>query len=180
MKKIFYLLPFLLVAVLSAKAQTPSQSGTGTISGKLIDLSLIHISPSANYLSDIHQVNFSPVPLHDNATLWIKTKTDIPEYRTKYGIVKIGKNGKTSWMGGKYTTGGIETTIGELGQKYAVDIDTIAPEIVPQTPEKWVANRRIRIAATDDKSGIQSFRGEIDGKFALFTHDIKSLSLIHI
>ena len=37
MKKIFYLLPFLLVAVLSAKAQTPSQSGTGTISGKLID-----------------------------------------------------------------------------------------------------------------------------------------------
>ena len=129
---------------------------------------------SANYLSDIHQVNFSPVPLHDNATLWIKTKTDIPEYRTKYGIVKIGKNGKTSWMGGKYKTGGIETTIGELGQKYAVDIDTIAPEIIPQTPEKWVANRRIRIAATDDKSGIQSFRGEIDGKFALFTHDIKS------
>ena len=37
MKKIFYLLPFLLVAVLSAKAQTPPQSGTGTISGKLID-----------------------------------------------------------------------------------------------------------------------------------------------
>jgi hypothetical protein len=129
---------------------------------------------SAEYLSDIHQVNLSPVPLHNNATLWIKTKTDIPEYRTKYGIVKINKNGRTGWVGGKYKNSGMETTIGELGQKYAIDIDTIAPEIVPQTPEKWVANRRIRIVVTDDKSGIQSFRGEIDGKFALFSHDMKS------
>ncbi len=129
---------------------------------------------SAEYLSDIHQVNLSPVPLHNNATLWIKTKTDIPEYRTKYGIVKINKNGRTGWVGGKYKNSGMEITIGELGQKYAIDIDTIAPEIVPQTPEKWVANRRIRIVVTDDKSGIQSFRGEIDGKFALFSHDMKS------
>ncbi len=129
---------------------------------------------SAEYLSDIHQVNLSPVPLHNNATLWIKTKTDIPEYRTKYGIVKINKNGRTGWVSGKYKNSGMETTIGELGQKYAIDIDTIAPEIVPQTPEKWVANRRIRIVVTDDKSGIQSFRGEIDGKFALFSHDMKS------
>ena len=131
-------------------------------------------TPSANYLSDIHQVNLSPVPLHKNATLWIKPNIDIPEYRPKYGIVKINKNGKPSWMGGKYKNSGIETTISELGQKFVIDLDTVAPEIVPQTPEKWVTNRRIRIAVTDDKSGIHSFRGEIDGKFVLFSHDVKS------
>ena len=86
---------------------------------------------SAEYFSDIHQVNLSPVPLHNNATLWIKTKTDIPEYRTKYGIVKINKNGRTGWA---EQNSGMEITIGELGQKYAIDIDTIAPESY-QTPE---------------------------------------------
>jgi hypothetical protein len=37
MKKLGYLIPILLVVVLSVKAQTPTSSGTGTISGKLID-----------------------------------------------------------------------------------------------------------------------------------------------
>jgi len=137
-------------------------------------------TPSADYLSDIHQVNLSPVPLHESATLWIKTKTDIPEYRSKYGIVKINPKGRTSWMGGKYKNSGVETTLSELGQKYAIDLDTVAPRLVPQTPEKWVANRRIRIAVTDDKSGIRSFRGEIDGKFALFSHDIKSRDYLYV
>ncbi len=37
MKKIFYLILVLFAAIMSIKAQTPSPSGTGTISGKLID-----------------------------------------------------------------------------------------------------------------------------------------------
>jgi hypothetical protein len=55
-----------------------------------------------------------------------------------------------------------------------VAIDTIPPTIAPQSPESWVKNRRISIRLSDDLSGIAVFRGEIDGTFALFSHDIKS------
>jgi hypothetical protein len=68
----------------------------------------------------------------------------------------------------------VEVSVKELGGKFAIDIDTVPPKIVPLQPEKWVSSRKIRLQLSDDKSGITSFRGEIDGKFALFTHDIKS------
>ena len=70
--------------------------------------------------------------------------------------------------------GGMETSIYELGRRYAVDRDTVPPMISPVNPEKWVNGRRIEIRLTDDKSGVSSFRGTINGKFILFSHDMKS------
>ena len=46
--------------------------------------------------------------------------------------------------------------------------------ITPLQQENWNSRRTIRIRLTDNKSGIASFRGEINGKFVLFTHDTKS------
>jgi len=37
-----------------------------------------------------------------------------------------------------------------------------------------VNQKSIRIRLKDNKSGIDSFRGEINGKYVLFTHDVKS------
>lgn len=127
-----------------------------------------------NFYSDVHQVNSSPVPLHTNATMWIKMNSDSLINKKQYGIVKIGSNGKLSWIGGKHKNDGIETSIRELGEKYAISKDIAAPKITPLEPEKWAANKRIRIRLTDDLSGIESFRGEINGEFALFSHDMKS------
>ena len=77
-------------------------------------------------------------------------------------------------MGGTFKAGGLEAAISELGKRYAIGIDTVAPKITPVNPEKWVTNKRIAIGVRDDKSGIAKMRGEIDGKFALFTNDVKS------
>jgi len=52
--------------------------------------------------------------------------------------------------------------------------DIQPPAITPVAPESWVKQRRIRVRLSDNKSGIASFRGEINGKFVLFTHDTKS------
>lgn len=130
---------------------------------------------SFKYLSDIQQINNNnPVPLDNVATIWIKLKNDTFGNKSKLGIVEIDKNGKEEWMGGTYKNGGIECKIDELGGNFAVTLDTIAPIISPQNPFEWVKNKRIIIQAIDAKSDISSFRGEIDGKFALFTHDVKS------
>lgn len=124
--------------------------------------------------SEIHQVNNSPVPLHGNAAMWIKLNSDTLVNRHQYGIVRLNKNGSSSWVGGSYKNGGMETTIRELGDRYAIDIDTIPPTIIPLEPANWASRKRIRIRLSDNKSGIRSFRGEINSAFALFSHDMKS------
>ncbi|MGV8962783.1 MAG: M23 family metallopeptidase [Candidatus Saccharimonadaceae bacterium] len=130
---------------------------------------------SNNYYSDIHQVNSSPIPLHKNGTIWIKLKSDTMTQRNKYGIVKINKtNNRDSWMGGIYKNGGVELNINELGDRYAITIDTVAPKIIPIEPQTWKKNGRIRVKLSDDKSGLNYFRGTIDGQFVLFEHDSKS------
>ena len=129
---------------------------------------------SDTYLSDIHQTGDKPAPLHGRASMWIKLKTDTSVHKNRYGIVEIPDKGKTRWIGGTYKNGGLETTIPELGKRYAVEQDTVAPLIAPVNPETWVSKRKIEIRLTDEKSGISTFRGAIDGNFALFSHDMKS------
>ncbi|MDD2552172.1 MAG: M23 family metallopeptidase [Dysgonamonadaceae bacterium] len=141
-----------------------------------------HTSDATNdYYSDIHQVNNTPVPLHNTGKMWIKLKSDTLLQRNKYGIVKLNRtNNRDSWMGGKYGHGGVELNINELGDRYAISIDTIAPKIVPLNPQTWKQNGRIRIRLSDDKSGISFFRGTIDGQFVLFEHDSKSTIYTYI
>ena len=129
---------------------------------------------SDKYYSDIHQVNNKPVPLIRGAQIRILLKSGVKADLSKLGIVEISKTGKEEWVGGSFKSGGMEAKISELGSRYAICIDTVAPKILPVKPEKWVANKRIAISVSDAKSGIAKMRGEIDGRFALFTNDVKS------
>ena len=130
---------------------------------------------ASSYYSDIHHVNETPIPLHKSAKMWIKIKNDSLLNRSKYGVVKLNKtNNRDSWMGGTYKHGGLELNINELGDRYAISIDTIAPKITPLEPHTWKQNGRIRVRLSDDKSGVSYFRGTIDGQFVLFEHDSKS------
>ncbi|WP_352423577.1 M23 family metallopeptidase [Proteiniphilum sp.] len=139
------------------------------------DICFSHSSTrSPNHYSNLHRVNDSPVPLHDRANIWIGMHTDTLQNKQNYGIVKVSDNGSESWVGGEYVRGGISVGIRELGDRYAVSADTIAPVITPVEPTSWVSQKRLRIRLTDNKSGIASFRGEINGEYILFTHDIKS------
>ena len=139
------------------------------------DICFTHLAiENREYYSDLHQVNDRPIPLHEQAEMWIGLHTDTLREKGNYGIVQINKNGSESWMGGEYTHGGIRLSIRELGGRYAVAADTIPPTITPMEPGNWRNQRRIRIRLKDDKSSIASFRGEINGRFILFTHDSKS------
>lgn len=129
---------------------------------------------SSRHYSDIHRLHHEPVPLHQGGTLRIHLNNDTLQQKSNYGIVSINQNGEESWLGGQYAHGGISVQIRELGEQYAVSVDSIPPTITPYQQENWKSQRRVRIRLTDNKSGIASFRGEINGRFVLFTHDIKS------
>ena len=132
------------------------------------------------YYSDVYQVNNKPVPLHRSAIMWLKMNDKARKDTTGFGIIEINKKGEEEWMGGKYKNGGVEVTINELGGRYAISRDTVAPVISPVAPSDWVKNGRINITLKDEKSGISFYRGEIDGKFALFSNDVKSTTYTYV
>lgn len=128
---------------------------------------------SKNYMSAIYEVNDSYVPLDKSCDITIKMTKDSMTNKSRYGIVRI-TGSRESWIGGKYNNGAVTARIRELGDTYAVAIDTEAPTITPVLPAKWVAKGEIKIRLSDNKSGIASYRGTIDGAFALFENDVKS------
>lgn len=128
---------------------------------------------SANYMSSLYKVNNSHVPLNKGCEITIKLAKDTLPNKAQYGIVRVN-DGNDSWVGGTYRNGAMTAGIGELGNTYAVSFDNRAPDITPVQPAKWVAQKEIKIRLTDNKSGIASHRGTIDGEFALFENDVKS------
>lgn len=134
-----------------------------------------HTAFAGAFDAPVHIIHSSPVPLHYSATLSIHLDRVLtPEQTNQYGIVQITRsNGRKSWIGGTFRDDWIDTEISELGT-YTVTRDTIPPIIRPIEPVRWRERKKINIRISDDLSGISSFRGEIDGKYALFEYDSKN------
>jgi len=127
----------------------------------------------SNYFSDRFMVNNDFVPLHDRAEMVIKLNTDTLSNKMQYGVVSV-KGNKEFWLGGTYSEGYITANIREMGAEYTVSYDKEEPLIVPLKKELWEKEHAIKIKLTDNKSGLSSFKGTIDGQFALFEYDSKS------
>ena len=128
---------------------------------------------SGKYLSDIYRVNDVHIPLHNYSEMSIPVRKDTLSNKFRYGVVRIDGS-RESWIGGVYENGAMKVRIRDLGYDYAVSMDAEAPVIKPVQPAKWVKNAKINIKLTDNKSGIQSYKGTIDGNFVLFENDVKS------
>jgi hypothetical protein len=138
-------------------------------------------SSSTGYRSTVHTLHPTPVPLHRPAQLSIHIDSAHGESLAdarRLGIVKINRNGRPTWIGGVVRDEWITAEINELGP-YAVAYDHTPPQITPLNPDKWQAKKQIRIRITDDLSGISSYRGEIDGQYALFEWDLKQSLLTY-
>ena len=142
-----------------------------------------HISPAfpaspADY--PVHLLHPSPVPLHYPAQLSLFIDSALTAVNTsQYGIIRMDINdGRKTWIGGVFRDGWIDTEINELGA-YTVSYDLNPPKITPIEMAKWHVKKKISIRITDDLSGIASFRGEIDGMYALFEYDSKNALLTY-
>jgi murein DD-endopeptidase MepM/ murein hydrolase activator NlpD len=136
---------------------------------------------STGDFSKMHRLHPRPVPLHHPARLSIYIDS-LASYidslaslknTGQFGIVRVRKSGQKSWVGGSFRDGWIDAEIRELGD-YTVACDTTPPRITPVEPQTWRAKKEISIRITDNLSGIATYRGEIDGRYALFAYDAKN------
>lgn len=126
-----------------------------------------------NALADLHILHDQPVPLHHKAKLSLFIQKDTLENKRQYGVVRFRKKG-IIWVGGVYRDGRVDADIQELGS-YSVRADSKAPTITPLNAANWLKRNRISLKLSDNLSGVESYRGEIDGKYALFEMNNRSV-----
>lgn len=135
------------------------------------------VQEESTALAPTHTLHDRPVPLHISARLSLRLQHDTLPDKRQYGIVSK-LNNRVYWAGGTYQNGWIEGEIKELGS-YTIGKDTNAPTITPLNKANWVPNKAISFRLSDNLSGVQTYRGEIDGQFALFEMNSKSVITYH-
>ncbi|GHT34022.1 peptidase M23 [Bacteroidia bacterium] len=141
--------------------------------GNLYDDLYFHyyVNENAGSLSATHTLHNRFIALHDKALLSLHLQTDTLEDKKKYGIVRM-QNARLTWIGGTYRSGWLDADIRELGT-YTLMQDLKPPSITPVNPAKWLANECISFRISDNLSGVETYRGEIDGNYVLFELDGK-------
>ena len=135
------------------------------------------VKEDSTALGATHTLHNKPVALHKSAKLSLRLQTDTLENKQQYGVVRI-LNGRRSWTGGVYRNGWIDADIKELGT-YSLGQDVVPPTITPLNPATWVSKQAISFRLSDNLSGVQTYRGEIDGQFVLFEMNSRSVITYH-
>lgn len=137
--------------------------------GELYDDANLHFAMryDSGAISYTYQLHDKRIPLHSGADLQIGVFRHPLADTTKYYIARVADDGELLNAGGRYENGFVKTRIRELAT-YTVAIDTVPPEVHHVARERWARNGTIVYKISDAQTGIRSYRGTIDGKYALF------------
>ena len=114
-----------------------------------------------------YQLNDRNISLHREGQLRIGLLRRPLADSTKYYVASVSPKGRKYNMGGRYVDGYMEVKVRDLCT-YTVAVDTVPPVLVPVGQTKWGRTGRIVFKAKDAQTGIASYRGTIDGQYALF------------
>ncbi len=131
--------------------------------------------PSSEYKSAIHSVGNTLIPIATSFDMVIDVTNDDISDKSKYCVVKLSGK-KPSAVTSTYDNGKMKARVSSFG-RYAVTTDFVAPTITPINPNSWGKSGRVVYKISDDLSGIKTYRGEIDGRYALFEYDGKTGTL---
>ncbi len=123
-----------------------------------------------------HYVHKSDVPLQQYYRLAIEA-TGLPDHlRNKATIAQFVGNGRYVSVGGTWEGNRLVSRTRNFGV-FCIRTDTISPVIKPLNftkPDELKTANSIRFSIRDEFPGIQSYRAEIDGKWALLEYDSKN------
>ncbi len=114
-----------------------------------------------------YQLNDRPVPLHRSCVMRIGLRRYPVADSTKYYVASVSPRGSKRSIGGRMEGGVMQVKITELGT-YTVCVDTVPPKLTPVRSASWGRMGRIVIKVRDRETGVASYRGTIDGEYALF------------
>jgi hypothetical protein len=127
--------------------------------------------------SEIHYLHNPEVPIHSKIKVSLKAMNLPQNLRTKALLVRIDREGKRSPAGGSFENGYV-TTSTNLFDGYAIVIDTVAPVIRPSA-ENNQSRTSLKFTVSDNFSGINTYRGEVNGQWALVEWDPKNKLMIY-
>lgn len=130
-------------------------------------------------IAPLHMLNDPQTPIHSNCTLRIDVPELAEKHRNKALIVRMDASGKVNAVGGTYNDGAITAQIRQFGN-YTVMIDTVPPTI-SNVDLKTAMNGRngFTIKVADNLSGVDSFKGNLDGEWILLEYEPKNNTLTH-
>lgn len=137
--------------------------------GMLYDDVLLNYSVRADSgdIAFTYQLNDTRIPMHGACDLHIGLRRRPVEDMAKYYVAGVTARGGKYRIGGKYEDGVMKVRIRDLGT-YTVAVDTVPPVITPMNQAQWGRTGKIIFKAKDKETGINTYRGTIDGKYALF------------
>ena len=138
-------------------------------------LEIRHKPASRESFSPVMSVSDADVMLQKSITIALKGNRVPAELRDKALIVRIGKQGKESSLGGRWNGNYLEASSTVFGS-FRIAVDTVPPRIVPGT----VTAASITCKATDDLSGIASWQATLDGKWTLMRYEPKTACFTHL
>ncbi len=131
------------------------------------------VKEDSRFYAEVHALHAPEIPFHGFADLEIKLITDTLKNKSKYYLARL--SGRTPvYQKSEYHKGWVSGRIREFGD-YTVAADLKNPVI---TPLKSASRNEILFRISDYESGIASYKGTIDGKFALFEYEPRKALLI--
>ena len=108
------------------------------------------------------------IPLHKQVSVSIKLRHLPVKDHGKYYIASVSPKGKKRSIGGAMAADSLLVAYTyELGT-FTACVDTVPPVLTPVRPDTWGKTGRIVIKARDRETGVATYRGTIDGEYALF------------
>jgi hypothetical protein len=125
-----------------------------------------------------YQLHDGRVPLHRYCDIRIGIRRKTVADSTKYYMARVDDRGKFVSVGGRYENGYVKSRIRELGT-YTVAVDTVSPVVTAVNPNRWARSGKIVYKVEEKQTGVKSYRGTIDGKYALFGWNIMTDRLVY-
>lgn len=142
-----------------------------------VDFQYAQKPSTAKFYSPVYQLHNALTPLHIPCNLRIKAQNLPENLQNKVMLAQVEPgSGRVYSATGKFEDGWVEGNVRVLGY-YALVVDTNAPKIIPLNgnDKKTPADPNcIKFKVTDDLSGVDKYRGTIDGKWVLFEYDLKN------
>ena len=134
------------------------------------------VRSDSNAIAFTYQLHNEWVPLHSYCDMLIGVRRKPVADTTKYYMARVNNKGKLISVGGKYENGFVKARIRELGT-YTVAIDTVAPVVTAINPNGWSKTGKIVYKIKEEGTGVRSYRGTIDGRYAIFWRNIMNNNL---
>ena len=121
----------------------------------------------------IYQIMHDSIPSHKYFRISMNSDK-IPKNLIKKAIVAKIQDGEYKYINTTYNHNYIVGKSNEFGH-FTILIDTIQPNITYH----GINNNIMQLSISDELSGIESYRGEIDNEWILMEYDYKTKSLYH-